>query len=96
MNHSEREAELAERIRACADEYLYVVHAIQQEFVRMTRGKKDTGHFPEDSHRIMLSLSQKGKRLSIRMLRLRADMIEAGLTSAFDGETVPDELPEDW
>lgn len=94
-----RQLERAEQVRKCAEAYMDVARRMQAELVRLARIKNTTGEFPANAKERLGKLQREGKMLSVRMLRLRADMIEASLDT-FEGteipDILPDELPENW
>lgn len=98
MDH-EKQAKRAEKVRAYAEAYMTVVRRMEAELILLQRIKLATGEYPENSLRIIRKLQREGKSLNVRILRMRADMIEATLDTFAETEipnNLPDGLPEDW
>ncbi len=86
----ERQIAKAELVQRLADQYIAVVQQLQLFIVRTTQ----TGDMAsEETKAELLRLNTQALRLSIRIYRGRADMIELGLPMTIDGD-VPDTMPE--
>ena len=97
-SRKEQQLELANKVERLATRYFDVVREMQAFLVKVSAQRAADGSYPDGTQEYLGRLHGKAQRISIRVLRTRADMMELGLTTAFDDvpKSGPDALPEGW
>ena len=98
-SRNDRKVEIAAKIDRLAEEYFKVLRSMQDYLVAMNKTRELTGDYPEGSKVRMTQFHAQAQRLTIRILRQRANMLEVALASPFEDvspDSLPDFLPEGW